>query len=143
MSNDKPSAIFKINNNAFKTAGAYKPDEMVDIDVDDDSNKTQQKFSINIGISLEPMSAVEEAMAAQKQASIGNKHQKAGGQGLARSHGLSNKAVTGLSVKIYQHAYNFMSGFTNQEGMIPLKVFDDWWNKFKSRLQHNPRFLAD
>lgn len=111
--------------------------------VDVEDTKVDTSYTINIGISLEPMAAVEEAMAQQKQASIAANGNRIAANGAAGTQPLDTKAIAGISTKIYQHAYNFMSGFTDDKGMVPLKVFDDWWNKFKSRLQNNPKFLTD
>lgn len=103
--------------------------------VDVDDRQPGSTYTINIGISLEPMNAVEEAMVAQKQAATRSATPSAPAP--------STQAVAQIATKVYQHAYNYMSGFTNQQGMIPLKSFDDWWAKFKSRLQNNPKFLSD
>lgn len=134
ISNDKPSAIFKINNNAMKQhTGVYDLDAMVDVD----DNTVDPEYVINIGISLEPMRAVEEAMAAQKQAATPTPTRN------DNPPPVNTQAIAQVATKIYQHAYNYMSGFTSADGKIPLKAFDDWWNKFKSRLQNNPKFLDD
>lgn len=110
--------------------GVYDLDAMVDVD----DNTVDPEYVINIGISLEPMRAVEEAMAAQKQAATPTPTRN------DNPPPVNTQAIAQVATKIYQHAYNYMSGFTSADGKIPLKAFDDWWNKFKSRLQNNPKF---
>lgn len=136
ISNEKPSAIFKINSNSLKpTSGVYDLDDMVD---DGDVREIDASYAINIGISLEPMSVVEQAMIAQKQQ-----------QAITPSSASTpipapqpNPMVLAqLATKIFENAYNFMSGFTGPDGKVPLKAFDEWWNKFRTKVQNNPKFL--
>lgn len=106
------------------------------VDVDDEASDPD--YTINIGVSIEPLSTVESVIAAQNS-------QGAESKSITNTQKIlsSTDIVAPLANKIFQHAYNFMSGFTTPDGKVPLKVLDDWWNKFKSKIQNNPRFLDD
>ncbi|SMN20021.1 similar to Saccharomyces cerevisiae YOL032W OPI10 Protein with a possible role in phospholipid biosynthesis [Maudiozyma saulgeensis] len=48
-----------------------------------------------------------------------------------------------LAAKIVQHAYNYLSGFLDNNGNVSIKRFDTWWDKFKNRLENDGAFLDE
>lgn len=52
-----------------------------------------------------------------------------------------------LARRIIQNAFNFLSSFAGsagvgqQEEVVPLKAFRDWWVKFEKKVELDPGFL--
>jgi len=54
-----------------------------------------------------------------------------------------------LARRIIQNAFNFLSSFAGsgggvggqQEEVVPLKAFRDWWVKFEKKVKSDPGFL--
>lgn len=102
--------------------------------------------NITVGISIEPIAdaerQLEEAKAlAQAQAQASKQKQISS---VAHSSSVTpsdpNKTAL-LAGKIVKHAYNYLTGFIDEQGKINIKYFDSWWDKFKTRLQNDPKFL--
>lgn len=112
--------------------------------VDDDSMAGgSDEFTINVGISLEPLSVVEAMLEQQRVQQEQAKALHSSGTS-ASSNGSKVQDADSIAVlanKIVTHAYNFLSSFTDSSGKVPMRVFDDWWAKFKSRLASDPKFL--
>jgi hypothetical protein len=105
------------------------------MDEDDVTNPFYGGYKINVGISLEPLAEVQnqlEQLRVQQQQSVATQRS---------ASNLPPDSIALLANKIVQNAYNFLSGFTGNDGKVPMRVFDDWWTKFKSRLSSDPRFL--
>lgn len=135
----KPSTIFKINSSTQKPAAPayFDLDAMVDDDSMVDSGPTD--FTINVGISIEPLSVVENLLEQQRV-----EHEQTKRISDTPAAGSAPKDADSIGVlanKIVQHAYNFLSSFTDNSGKVPMRAFDDWWAKFKSRLASDPKFL--
>lgn len=120
------------------SSGVYDLDDMMDVG----DGVADPNYVINIGISLEPMSSVEQAMAAQKQQTALPSNVPI--PSIAESNASSNPMVVGqVATKIYENAYNFMGGFITPDGRVPMKAFEEWWNKFRTKIQNNPRYLEE
>lgn len=135
LSADKPSAIFKINgqSNVISTGGMADTDMMMD-----DNAGQNQDFTITVGVSIEPINVVAQAVEGAKQQQQQQQQQL---QPAVKAAPTNANDIAALANKIVQHAYNFLSGYAGADGKVPMRVFDDWWNKFKTKLQNNPRFL--
>lgn len=139
LTNTKPSAIFRINNTsnvqqAAISQSSYDVDEMADDDMSAGSTSAISEYVINLGISIEAEDVVNQA--------IQQKRANADASGGSRSTAPSNpNDIATLANKIVQHAYNYLSGFAGSDGKVSMKVFNDWWAKFQSKLNANPRFL--
>jgi hypothetical protein len=51
-----------------------------------------------------------------------------------------------LAQRIIQNAFNFLASFSGTAGpggveVVPLKAFQNWWEKFESRVRADPSFL--
>lgn len=112
----KPLAIFR-----FNSAGTSGEDELMDADAG----------ALTIGISIEPAStcAVMLQLVARPRALP------------AGSAPAAPLDVAVLANKIVQNAYNYLGLFTDAAGKVPMAQFDLWWNKFRAKLQNNPKFL--
>lgn len=111
--------------------------------VDDDSmaGSASDEFTINVGISLEPLSVVESMLEQQRVQQEQTKSSNSGSSGSGSAKLQDADSIAVLANKIVTHAYNFLSSFTDSSGKVPMRVFDDWWAKFKSRLASDPKFL--
>ncbi len=108
-----------------------------------DANPIVSSGIINVGISIEPVQQVEQALTQLKaQREIQQQQQQNNppiSAGALASKDINSTAI--LANKIVQHAYNFLSGFVDNQGKVSMKTFDEWWNKFKRKLQMDLRFL--
>lgn len=134
----KPSAIYKLNNNNVKSNST----QLDDIDMNESTPETGDG-TINIGISIEPTPQAELLLDQEKQ-----KQQQAA-TSLVPSTSTSTVApnnpqeIAVLANKIVTHAYNFLGSFVDANSKVPMKAFDSWWEKFKSKLSNNPGFLDE
>lgn len=131
ISQVKPSAIFKLKNN--QSSGNSQI--LDDIDMDDRIIDPQN--NITVGISIEPFNEAERLLQELKysqsstQLAVVNKNQT-----------INDPTSTAiLAGKIVKHAYNYLTGFVDDQGRVNIKFFDSWWDKFRTRLQNDPKFL--
>lgn len=125
LNTGKPSAIYKLNNKDNANSGV-----MDDIDMNVDGSNNQV---INIGISIELNAAAEIQLQ-----SIAKNPATSTSTALVKPNDTAN-----LANKIVGHAYNYLGGFIDNSGKVPIKAFDTWWDKFKIKLQNNPNFLNE
>ena len=133
---NKPSAIYKMN----AAVGHGQPGMMDDVDML--APGTGNGAVINIGISIEPTAQAEQLLAEEKQKTSGSS------TSLVRatrpvSVAPAPQDVAVLANRIVTHAYNYLGGFIDSAGKVPMKAFDTWWDKFKAKLQNNPSFLDE
>ncbi|KAK6873145.1 Protein OPI10 [Candida tropicalis] len=130
----KPSAIYKLNNKNTHAA-SRSPD---DIDMDSAPVDTNDNTTINIGISIEPTPQAEQLIL---QARNSNSLVPTSKPTTTAAKSPSETAV--LANKIVGHAYNYLASFIDNSGKVPIKAFDNWWDKFKAKLNNNPNFLNE
>lgn len=139
----KPSGIFKLNNlkppqqPAPGATGVPADGDMMDEGFID----TNDSFTINIGLSIEPTPEAEIQLNQEKLKTLGNSTALVS----TPKPYLSNNpnVIAGMANKIVSHAYNYLSSFIDEQGKVPIKAFDNWWDKFKSKLSNNPNFLDE
>lgn len=133
---NKPSAIFKLNNTATKASQSYFADDDA---MNDDLGASVDNVVLNIGIAIEPTPQAEVLLLQEKQ--------KASKSILpAVQPPPAPQApldIASLANKIVKHAYNFLGSFVDGTGKVPMKAFDNWWDKFKMKLANNPNFLNE
>lgn len=133
---NKPSAIFKLNNTATKASQSYFADDDA---MNDDLGASVDNVVLNIGIAIEPTPQAEVLLLQEKQ--------KASKSILpAVQPPPAPQApldIASLANKIVKHAYNFLGSFVDGTGKVPMKAFDNWWDKFKVKLANNPNFLNE
>ncbi|KAJ2077500.1 hypothetical protein H4R24_005092 [Coemansia sp. RSA 988] len=131
LSNDKPSAIFRLRS----TVGTSN------------ANSTNGTIA-ELGISIEPVQAVEQQV--QQQAQPGS------ALALTTSAAAPNSTVPLQTAKQFaeralQNLYDYVTSFATQPNasmgmfgsgatvqVLPVKVFDEWYNSFLRKLQHDP-----
>lgn len=129
---NKPSAIYKLNN-TVRAAG----DEM---NIDDSAINADDSTTINIGISIEPTEQAEILLQNERSKNAGTSQSLVPAKNAAPKNP-NDTAV--LANKIVGHAYNYLASFIDASGKVPIKAFDNWWDKFKTKLGNNPNFLNE
>jgi len=149
----KASAIFRVSgmktgsNGASGMNGAGAPE--VDMDASDEEaiNGHSITGDVVIGISLEPAGEVVAKVAAQKQGANGDGGdsralvRRTDGGAAAVAVAASQPSTKVLAQRIIQNAFNFLASFEGGNGMVPIKAFEGWWQKFERRVQNDPSFL--
>ncbi|OBA26739.1 hypothetical protein HANVADRAFT_56154 [Hanseniaspora valbyensis NRRL Y-1626] len=161
LSLEKPSAIYKVNlgmNSNDSDLGE------VDMDIDESSGGTLPRTgdisttkNVLIGINIEPREQGLQKIADLKNNSFALTKTPGNNNIANNNSSSSNSKVTTaaqlssmypaqtqqLAAKIVQHAYNYLTGFLDPQGNVPMKKFDNWWDKFKDRLSKDPKFIDD
>lgn len=131
----KPSAIFRLSINSKSSQQSHLADD--DDAMNDDATPAGDSV-LNIGISIEPTAQAEALIAQERSAPKAilppPKTQSAPQQPLE---------IASLANKIVKHAYNYLGSFIDASGKVPMKAFDNWWDKFKMKLANNPNFLNE
>ena len=100
---------------------------------------SEAPIEISLGISLEPAAEVEAQLNLLRANTSSSTAVAIGGS--AQPAPMDPNSTAALAGKIMQHAFNFLSGFATNDGMISLKAFGNWWTKFQARLSADPQFL--
>lgn len=129
----KPSAIFKLNTGESIS-------NIEDDDLMNDSDPSDSQV-LNIGISIETTPNAEVLLEQEKQ------KQKilmpANNSVPTVPAPQAPQDIASLANKIVAHAYNYLGGFVDSAGKVPIKQFDNWWLKFRTKLANNPSFLNE
>ncbi|KAG7193677.1 uncharacterized protein KQ657_000364 [Scheffersomyces spartinae] len=135
----KPSAIYKLNGVSDSTTSQTSMDDigMMDDNVSDDQT------TINIGISIEPTLEAERLLAEEKLRRQKSLPAPPNPSNMNGGSSINTNEVTILAKKIVGHAYNYLGSFLDAQGKVPMKAFDNWWDKFKHRLNSDPKFIAN
>lgn len=157
LSLEKPSAIYKVNLGA-KSNGDDLGELDMDIDEISDANGSHPQTensnttkSILIGINIEPREQGLQKISDLKNNSfaltrVSDNRNAALSAEVTSAAELSSKypaQTQQLAAKIVQHAYNYLTGFLDPQGNVPMKRFDNWWEKFKDRMSKDPKFIDD
>ena len=150
LSLQKQSAIFKLSGvgNTGNQGGVAGPDdEMVDEGSAAGAAQAQSLAGappdIVLGISIEPIAAVEQQLATllpARRAESGSalvRQQASSGVGSGQAGVVSTKV---LAQRIIGNAFNFLTSFGDGQ-TVPLKAFQDWWAKFEKKIELDPTFL--
>lgn len=123
ISNDKPSAIFKITKLKNISGG-----DMSGINTFAYSQPIVAQYA-QIGISLEPLAQIVQLTA---DVSV---------------NPLNNESLLNFAAKTAENLFNYASSFArtmlppNEEQFVPLSVIPQWYQNFCRRLQQDPSFL--
>jgi hypothetical protein len=142
IANEKPTAIFKVNNKAIGIYGVNNDDDAM---VDESAAPPLSNGAagnVTLGISVEPAAQVAANITQMKAQAT----QSSSGLELVRRPPENSPVPTkALAQKIIKNAFNFLASFAgNGPGgneVVPLKVFQDWWSKFEKRIERDPGFL--
>lgn len=145
LSPAKPSAIFRIRNNKPLPLSQIEDDVMVD-EEEEVPKIANLEDTLVIGISIEPNiqaeQLLEEERRSRSQRTItadGNVSAPKLSAGEYAARHLEETAT--LANKIVSNAYNYLSGFVDDDNKVSLKVLDGWWKRFREKLQNDPKFL--
>ncbi|KAF1955739.1 DUF775-domain-containing protein [Byssothecium circinans] len=141
IANEKPSAIFKVNNKAAGPAGGGLGDD--DAMVDDASAAPVNGAvpPLALGISVEPavqVAANLEQKKAQEAAAGVGAAPSSGGKIVLRGQNTITTKV--LAQRIIKNCYDFLSSWGTGD-MVPMKAFQAWWTKFENKIENDPAFL--
>lgn len=142
IANEKPTAIFKVNNKAIGIYGMNNDDDaMVDESAAPPLSNGVAR-NVMLGISVEPAAQVAANIAQMKAQAA---QSSSGLELVRRPPGNSPVSTKALAQKIIENAFNFLASFAgNGPGgneVVPLKAFQDWWSKFEKRIERDPGFL--
>ncbi len=139
IGNEKPSAIFKINNRAGGPAGGGLGDE--DAMVDEGAPANGAEVPLALGISVEPVQQVAAALEQKKvqDAAASTKSSLVQGNELAL-RGQNTVTTKVLAQRIIKNCYDFLSSWGTGD-TVPMKAFQAWWTKFEHKIEMDPGFL--
>ncbi|KAF2873335.1 hypothetical protein BDV95DRAFT_489915 [Massariosphaeria phaeospora] len=136
IANEKPSAIFKINNKAGGPAGGGLGDNDA---MADDAALNGGVPVLALGIAVEPAAQVAvnlEQKKAQDAAAAGA--QGAGSEMVVRGQNAVTTKV--LAQRIIKNCYDFLTSWGSGD-TVPLNAFQAWWTKFENKIERDPGFL--
>ena len=139
---EKQTAIFRVSGvDALAVHGENVPE--VDMDADEEVGVTAVNGAdvgiVTVGISIEPAATVAAQLETLKTAAV-----SAETPSTALVRVKHPPSTTVLARRIIKNAFNFLASFAGGEGgkeVVPLKSFQEWWNKFERRIEVDPAFL--
>ena len=137
IANEKPSAIFKVNNKAGGPAGGGLGDDSM---VDSGAAAMNGAAPLALGISLEPAAQVAANLEQKKaqDAAASSSNPAAASSLVVR--GQSTMTTKVLAQRIIKNCYDFLTSWGSGD-TVPLKAFQAWWTKFENKIELDPGFL--
>ncbi|KAF2855626.1 DUF775-domain-containing protein [Plenodomus tracheiphilus IPT5] len=136
IANEKPSAIFKVNNKAGGPAGGGLGDADAMVD---DAALNGNTAPLALGISVEPAQQVAAALEQKKlQDAAVSTGVVQGTEVVLRGQGSVTTKV--LAQRIIKNCYDFLTSWGTGD-TVPLKAFQAWWTKFENKIERDPGFL--
>lgn len=138
----KQSAIFKINpGNLDIPAGSGTHDEG-DIDMDSGISEFEEneKVTMLIGISIEPNANAIQQLDCLKVTRDSNSNLPLT-KLVPSKPPITQSEILTVSNKIIGNAYNYLSSFTDMNNNVSINKFNDWWDKFKLKMNNDPNYL--
>ena len=156
ISNEKPSAIFRVNlpgpkpppgdsrsigdvdAMAYSTASALPALASL-------TNPQPDMGDINLGISVEPAANIQAQLASLQSQAQTKLHASNSAESAMVLHRPPPETKM-LAQRIIKDAFNFLASFAGGGGaggqeVVPLRSFQDWWTKFERRIENDPGFL--
>ncbi|KAF2032654.1 DUF775-domain-containing protein [Setomelanomma holmii] len=133
ISDEKPSAIFKVVDKAGGPAGGGLGYEDAMRDAGTDGNAGP----LALGISIEPAQQVAAALEQQKAQSAAAAPTTGNEMVLRGQNTVTTKV---LAQRIIKNCYDFLTSWGSGD-TVPLKAFQAWWIKFENKIEHDPGFL--
>lgn len=138
IANEKPSAIFKVNNKAGGPAGGGVGDDDAMVDGATPLNGANLP-PLALGISVEPAMQVAQNLEQKKaQDAAAAANPLAGNEMVLR--GQSTVTTKVLAQRIIKNCYDFLTSWGSGD-TVPLKAFQAWWTKFENKIERDPSFL--
>lgn len=131
----KESAIFKISG--LKSATNVNQNAMLD----DPTAQTEAvpQGDVVIGVSIEPEAQVAAQLATLQSGGQSNNAQLSSALVKLGSSPEGKATTKVLAQRIIGNAFNFLASFGSDT--VPLKAFQDWWQKFEKKIDLDPSFL--
>lgn len=131
----KESAIFKISG--LKSATNVNQNAMLD----DPTAQTGAvpQGDVVIGVSIEPEAQVAAQLATLQSGGQSNNAQLSSALVKLGSSPEGKATTKVLAQRIISNAFNFLASFGSDT--VPLKAFQDWWQKFEKKIDLDPSFL--
>ncbi|CAK1358187.1 Protein Hikeshi [Cercospora beticola] len=131
----KESAIFKISG--LKSATNVNQNAMLD----DPTAQTGAvpQGDVVIGVSIEPEAQVAAQLATLQSGGHSNNAQLSSALVKLGSSPEGKATTKVLAQRIIGNAFNFLASFGSDT--VPLKAFQDWWQKFEKKIDLDPSFL--
>lgn len=132
----KESAIFKISG---LKSGNVDGNAMLDDPLTQVAGSAATG-DIVLGVSIEPVAQVEAQLATLKSSGQPS-HEPNPSSAMVRLNTATASPVTTklLAQRIIGNAFNFLASFGSDT--IPLKAFQNWWEKFEKKIELDPTFL--
>ncbi|KAL1311876.1 hypothetical protein AAFC00_001948 [Neodothiora populina] len=149
LSMQKPSAIFKISGvgNTGAQGGVLDVDAMTDegesqptLDTANSTTDAPLQGEIVLGISIEPAAAVEQQLANLRPSAAATTNPQSALVRQQPPSGVHKVSTKVLAQRIIGNAFNFLSSFGDGQS-VPIKAFQEWWNKFEKKIDLDPTFL--
>jgi hypothetical protein len=139
IANDKPSAIFKVNNKAGGPAGGGLGDDDAMVDESNAASSSAATGSLTLGIALEPAAQVLANLEQKKAQAAASSAGPTSALALVR-HGQNTPDTKVLAQRIIKNCYDFLTSWGSGD-TVPLKAFQAWWTKFETKIDRDPGFL--
>ncbi|KAI9338973.1 hypothetical protein DFJ73DRAFT_847324 [Zopfochytrium polystomum] len=167
ISNDKPSAVFKLNNKPVSSSSASSSSSSMSLangadmsmDFDEssfgmgpsgagaDASSLEPPITASLGISIEPVAVCLEAVEARRAAA-----EAARSNALVLAGGAKPGDLPNLAVKLLENLYNYCSSFAGPLPMngtalfgmnwnttyVPLKALQEWFNTLERKFKADP-----
>jgi hypothetical protein len=137
IANEKPSAIFKVNNKAGGPAGGGIGNDDAMVDEGAPALADGVVPNLALGISVEPAAQVA-ANLEQKKAQEAAAMPTTGLEIVRRAPNAATTKV--LAQRIIKNCYDFLTSWGSGD-TVPLKAFQAWWTKFEHKIEMDPEFL--
>lgn len=139
IANEKPSAIFKVNNKAGGPAGGGVGDDDAMVDEGDSAPMNGAIPPLALGISVEQAAQVATNLEQKKVQEAAASSAPARGNEIAL-RGQNTTTTKVLAQRIIKNCYDFLTSWGSGD-TVPLKAFQAWWTKFESKIERDPGFL--
>ena len=139
---EKQTAIFRVSG---LDAPGLDGEKIAEVDMDADgevgvvTSNGASVGAVTVGISIEPAATVATQLRALNTAATSEETSPTALALVKRP-----PSTTVLARRIIKNAFNFLASFAGGEGgneVVPLKSFQEWWNKFERRIEVDPGFL--
>lgn len=143
----KQSAIFKINPGNIDTNKIMQASTQDEGDIDMESGiseiEERETISMIIGISIEPNQSATQQLDCLR---VTRDNNVSNNNPIVKSIPSTQPVQTQsnlyvMSNKIIGNAYNYLSSFTDENNKVSITKFNNWWDKFKAKMNNDPNYL--
>ncbi|ORZ07817.1 hypothetical protein BCR42DRAFT_382988 [Absidia repens] len=147
LSNEKPSAIFRIGGKGNNNSNTNNDTMMTD---------QAQPQTATVGISIEPMVTVEQQLSTLQPTTTATSLVKSAPLGSQQSSSVSMTQVGQMASRVIENLYNYVTSFAVQDlpmdgvtlgqiterGYLPLPAFQKWYDNLSRKLANDPNYLS-